>query len=165
MLTDVDGVLTDGNLVFSASGEATKAFSVKDGFGLQLAQRAGLGVGLLSARSSEIVLRRAEELGLSLILQGVTDKGQAFSEFLARNALQADAVAYIGDDLPDLPVLTRCGLAAAPADAAAEVRQRVHFVTQAAGGQGAVRELVERILSAQGKWNTIVQTFTHLGNS
>jgi 3-deoxy-D-manno-octulosonate 8-phosphate phosphatase (KDO 8-P phosphatase) len=154
----VDGVLTDGSLIFGATGEF-KIFSVKDGLGLQLAQKAGLGIGLLSSRSSEMVAHRAKELGIDEVMLGTRDKEKAFEDFLSRRGVASQEVAYIGDDLPDLPVLLRCGLAAAPADAVAEVRKRVHYITQAKGGRGAVRELVERILESQGKLKEILRPY------
>lgn len=158
LLTDVDGVLTDGSLIFSAAGEF-KAFSVKDGLGIQLAQKAGLGVGLLSSRSSEMVAQRARELGIEEVMLDTRDKEKAFEDFLSRRGVPSHAVAYIGDDLPDLPVLLRCGLAAAPGDAVSEVRRRVHYITHAQGGRGAVRELVERILESQGKLKEILRPY------
>lgn len=156
LLLDVDGVLTDGRLWFSAEGEAMKSFDVRDGLAVQLARRAGLEVGILSARSSPVVTRRAADLGLTEVLQGEDDKLRAFEQLLARHALAPDQVAYLADDLQDLAVLGRCGLPASPADAVAEVRARVLYVTEAAGGRGAVRELVERLLTARGAWSGIV---------
>ncbi len=160
LLLDVDGVLTDGRLWLTADGEAMKSFDVRDGLAVQLARRSGLEVGILSARSSPIVARRAAELGLDEVIQGENDKLAAFEQLLARRGFEASQVAYLADDLQDLPVLLRCGLAAAPADAAREIRERVHFVTEAAGGRGAVRELVERLLGARGAWSRIVEGFT-----
>lgn len=159
LLLDVDGVLTDGRLWFSADGEVMKSFDVRDGLAVQLARRAGLEVGILSARSSPVVARRAADLGLAEVLQGEADKLRAFEQLLARHGLTPDEVAYLADDLQDLPVLARCGLPASPADAVVEVRERVLYVTAAAGGRGAVRELVERLLSARGAWSGIVARF------
>lgn len=159
LLLDVDGVLTDGRLWFDAQGEALKVFDVRDGLGIRLLTEAGIQVGILSARRSVIVEKRARDLGLTEILQGHEDKLSAFRDLLSRQALAAAEVAYLADDLLDLPVLGACGLAAAPADAVADVRSRVHYVTAAGGGRGAVRELAERLLAARGVWDRIVQRF------
>jgi len=156
LLLDVDGVLTDGRLHVAADGELFKSFHVRDGLAIQLARAGGLRVGILSARSSEIVARRAAEVGIDEIVQGADDKGAAFSALLSRLGLDPARVAYAGDDLLDLPVLRAVGLSAAPSDAAPEVHAEVDFVTAAAGGRGAVRELVERLLTARGTWATLV---------
>ncbi len=156
LLLDVDGVLTDGRLHLSAAGEAFKSFHVRDGLAVKLARASGLSVGILSARESAIVAARAIELGVDEVVQGREDKGAAFRELLDRRGLDAAAVAYAGDDLQDLPVLAAAGLSAAPCDAAPEVLAAVDFVTGAAGGQGAVRELVERLLAARGDWTRLV---------
>jgi 3-deoxy-D-manno-octulosonate 8-phosphate phosphatase (KDO 8-P phosphatase) len=156
LVLDVDGVLTDGRLHVSADGELFKSFDVRDGLAIKLAQAGGITVGLLSARSSEIVERRAAEVGIAEIIQGSDDKGAALGQLLARRGLDAAAVAYMGDDLQDLSALAVAGLSAAPADAAAEVRAAVDYATAAAGGRGAVRELVERLLVARGSWAAIV---------
>jgi len=160
LLLDVDGVLTDGALLYSADGEAMKAFHVRDGLGLKLAQRAGLGVGLLSGRDSAPLRRRAEELGLDAVILGRDDKEAAFDGFLAARGTRAEHVAYAGDDLLDLPVLRRAGLAFAPADAVAEVRRGADRVLRAAGGHGAVRELVEILLRARGQWRELTAGWT-----
>jgi 3-deoxy-D-manno-octulosonate 8-phosphate phosphatase (KDO 8-P phosphatase) len=159
LLLDVDGVLTDGRLHVGPDGELFKSFHVRDGLAIKLAQAAGLRVGLLSARDSEIVRRRAAEIGIEEIVQGREDKGAAFAELLAAQGLAPERVAYAGDDLPDLAVLTRVGLSAAPADAAPEVLAAVDYVTTAAGGRGCVRELVERLLTARGSWSRLVGAF------
>ena len=159
LLLDVDGVLTDGRLHFSASGEAFKSFHVRDGLAVKLARAAGLSVGILSARESAIVGARAVELGVDDVIQGREDKSAALRELLDRHGLDPATVAYVGDDLQDLPVLGAVGLSAAPADAASEVRAAVDFVTGAAGGQGAVRELVERLLTARGDWPRLLAGF------
>ncbi|MCM2270720.1 MAG: HAD hydrolase family protein [Thermoanaerobaculia bacterium] len=156
LLLDVDGVLTDGRLHVSPDGELFKSFHVRDGLAIQLARAGGLEVGILSARSSEIVERRAAEVGIGEIVQGASDKGAAFRELAARRGLDAAAIAYMGDDLQDLAALAAAGLAAAPADAAAEVRAAVDYVTAARGGDGAVRELIERLLVARGSWAALV---------
>lgn len=160
LLTDVDGVLTDGRLFYGPRGENLKAFNVRDGLGLKLAQRAGLKVGVLSARSSSALNRRSSELGLDAVMAGSEDKGSAFERFLSRRTTSARRVAYIGDDLPDLAILGRVGLAFCPADAAPEVRAVAHVVLTCSGGKGAVREVVERLLEARGQWKEMTSSFT-----
>jgi len=159
LLLDVDGVLTDGRIHVGPEGELFKSFHVRDGLAIKLAAAAGLSVGILSARASEIVARRAAELDLTEVLQGREDKGAAFRELLERRGLVPERVAYVGDDLQDLPVLAAAGLSAAPADAAPLVLSAVDFVTAAAGGHGCVRELVERILTARDQWSGILSGF------
>lgn len=160
LLFDVDGVLTDGQLVYDRDGEALKLFDVKDGFGLKLAQRAGLQIGVLSGRRSRALTRRLDELGLDEKIVGRSDKNDAFDGFLERHGLQPAQVAFTGDDLLDLPVLQRCGLSFAPADAVPEVRDRVHRVLSRPGGQGAVREVVELVLRARGAWDSLIRQHT-----
>jgi 3-deoxy-D-manno-octulosonate 8-phosphate phosphatase (KDO 8-P phosphatase) len=159
LLLDVDGVLTDGSVSVHGDGSEAKAFFIRDGLALVWAQRAGLQVGLLSGRRSEATSRRAAELGISLLVQGETDKRAAYSQITTAQRLEDEQVAYMGDDLLDLPVLARVGLSAAPADAVDEVLARVHWRSQFAGGRGAVRELVEILLRARGSWDTLVQSF------
>ncbi len=156
MLFDVDGVLTDGVIVMHGDGSESKGFHIKDGAAIVWAQRAGVQVGLLSARSSGATTHRAAQLAVRVVQQGVTSKASAFDTILKSSGLAEDAVCYMGDDLLDLPVLERVGLSAAPADAAPEVRDRVHWVSAAAGGRGAARELIELVLRAQGRWDEIV---------
>src|SRR5215210_4542325 len=159
LLFDVDGVLTDGVVVMHSDGSESKGFHIRDGAGLVWAQRAGLQVGLLSARSSGATTHRAAQLGIRLVLQGVTSKLDAYGRILRDAGLADEAVAYMGDDLLDLPVLARAGLSAAPADAAPEVRERVDWVSTAMGGRGAARELVEVVLRAQQRWDTVLREY------
>lgn len=159
LLFDVDGVFTDGGLLYTEQGESIKKFYVRDGLGLKLAQSHGLRVGILSGRRSAPLRRRVEELKLDELIMNRADKAKAFTDFLARHDLDAAEVAYVGDDLLDLPVLLRCGLSFAPADAAREVRERVHRVLESPGGHGAVRELVEVVLTARGAWSAVVDGF------
>lgn len=159
LLSDVDGVMTDGAVLLLPDGREVKAFHIRDGLAVVLARRAGLRTGILSGRSSEAVTRRAAELGMDLVRQGVADKAQALAAILADLALRPEEVAYIGDDLGDLPVLTQVGLSAAPADAPLEVRLQAFMVTQAQGGRGCLREFVEAILRARGDWERVVATF------
>jgi 3-deoxy-D-manno-octulosonate 8-phosphate phosphatase (KDO 8-P phosphatase) len=156
LLFDVDGVLTDGVIVMHADGSESKGFHIKDGAAIVWAQRAGVPVGLLSARASGATTHRAAQLAIRIVQQGVTSKLSAFEQILKSSGLAEEAVSYMGDDLLDLPVLGRAGLATAPADAAREVRQAVHWVSAARGGRGAVRELIELVLRAQGRWDGIV---------
>ena len=160
LLLDVDGVLTDGSVLIHGDGYEAKSFSIRDGAALVWARQAGLEVGLLSGRPSTATTRRAEELGITLVLQGGPDKRQPFEQLLGDRGLQADEVAYMGDDLLDLPVLTRAGLSAAPADATAEVKARVHWVSQHAGGHGAVREFIELLLRARDAWTPLVSRYS-----
>ncbi len=163
ILCDVDGVLTDGRLVFDREGPSHLVFHVRDGLALQLAQRAGLRVGIFSGRASAALERRVAELGLDASHTDIRDKQIEFQSFLDRHSLDSDRIAYIGDDLPDLVVLRQCGLSFAPSDAAPEVRQLVHRTLQAEGGRGAVREMVEQILRARGDWDRVVAPFAEGG--
>jgi 3-deoxy-D-manno-octulosonate 8-phosphate phosphatase (KDO 8-P phosphatase) len=149
---DVDGVLTDGTLTYGPQGEALKTFSVHDGHGIVLLRLAGLVPAILSARDSEIVRTRMRELGVSHVLQGERDKRAGLARLLAATGCGAGEVAYIGDDVNDLPVLLEVGLGAAPSDAVPEVLARAHFVSSRPGGRGAARELCELVLKAQDRW-------------
>jgi len=149
MIFDVDGVLTDGRLYLSDNGEEMKAFSTRDGQGIKLLREAGIAVGVITARSSRVVERRARELGIELLRQGASDKAGVLAELLSGQNLQASEAGYMGDDLADLPVLMRCGFAATVQSAPEVVRTRVHYVARAAGGEGAAREVCEFILRAQ----------------
>ncbi|HWW82110.1 MAG TPA: HAD-IIIA family hydrolase [Vicinamibacterales bacterium] len=160
VLFDVDGVLTDGKVLIHADGTESKQFDIKDGAAIAWAQRAGLAVGFLSARTSAATSQRAAQLGVTRVHQGVSRKIDAYGEMLNDSGLSDAAVAYMGDDLLDLPVLGRVGLAAAPADAAYEVKARVHWVSPARGGQGAARQLIEIILRAQGHWDPLLASMT-----
>ena len=159
VLFDVDGVLTDGKILLHADGTESKQFDIKDGTGIVLAQRAGLTVGFLSARMSAPTARRAAQLGVTLLHQGVANKLATYEHIVDQLLVNDEHVAYMGDDVVDLPVLARAGLAAAPADATADVTSRVHWVSLARGGHGAARELIEVILRAQEKWDPIVREY------
>ena len=159
ILFDVDGVLTDGTLIVHADGSESKVFDIKDGTGIVWAQRLGLTVGLLSARSSAATAQRATQLGITLLHQGVASKLETYEQIADSLMLDDDEIAYMGDDILDLPVLARVGLAAAPADATEDVRSRVHWVAKANGGAGAARELIELILRAQGLWESVLATY------
>jgi 3-deoxy-D-manno-octulosonate 8-phosphate phosphatase (KDO 8-P phosphatase) len=156
ILTDVDGVMTDGTVLLLPDGGEGKAFHIRDGLALVMARRAGLATGLLSGRVSAVVDRRAAELGMTVVRQGVADKATCFREVLAGQGLAPHEVAYMGDDVNDLPVLREAGLSAAPADAPLEVRLEAFMVTEARGGRGCLREFIEAILRARGEWEATV---------
>ena len=159
ILSDVDGVLTDGGIVFDNQGIETKRFHVRDGMGIRLWQKAGYRFGLITHRSSNIVKMRVAELGIEIIRQGIDDKLTAMRGILAELRLTPAQVCYIGDDLPDLPVVRAVGLGVAVADACAELRQAAHYVTTLPGGAGAVRETIELILKAQARWEDLIQAY------
>jgi 3-deoxy-D-manno-octulosonate 8-phosphate phosphatase (KDO 8-P phosphatase) len=159
LLIDVDGVMTDGTVLLFPDGREAKSFHIRDGLGIVLAHAAGLKTGLLSGRASEVVARRAQELGMAIVRQGVKDKGAALGEILAAEKLEGHEVAYIGDDLNDLPVIGAVGLSAAPRDAAFEVRSEAFMVLEARGGEGCLREFVEAILKARGDWDRVTASF------
>jgi len=159
MIFDVDGILTDGSLHFGAEGEALKTFNVLDGQGIRLLQDAGIATAIISARQSPIVARRASDLGITHIRQGIHDKKSAFLELIAELNIPANECGFIGDDVIDLPVLNRVGFSASVPNAHAEVRQRVSYVTTAGGGQGAVREVCDFILKAQDKYDQVLARY------
>jgi len=156
ILSDVDGVMTDGTVLLLPEGGEAKAFHTRDGLAVVLAHHAGLRTGLVSGRASDAVSRRAAELGMAVVRQGVRDKGAALREILAEQGLSAQEVAYIGDDVNDLPVMHAVALSAAPADAPFEVRSQAFMVMEAGGGRGCLREFVEAILRARGDWERAV---------
>lgn len=149
MVFDVDGVLTDGTLYYGESGAELKAFNVRDGHGIKMLKESGVEIAILSARRSRAVDARASELGLTLVEQGAVDKGKVFDDLIARARVSAGASGYMGDDLVDLPVFSRCGFAASVPEAPEFVRKHAHLVTRAQGGRGAVREVCELIMRAQ----------------
>jgi 3-deoxy-D-manno-octulosonate 8-phosphate phosphatase (KDO 8-P phosphatase) len=159
ILFDVDGVLTDGKLLVHADGSESKTFDIKDGTGIVWAQRLGLTVGFLSARSSVATAQRAAQLGITLVHQGVQSKLETYNQIADSLMLDDADVAYMGDDVLDLPVLARVGFATAPADAAPDVRSRVHWVSTSKGGDGAARELIELILRAQDRWDSVIANY------
>jgi 3-deoxy-D-manno-octulosonate 8-phosphate phosphatase (KDO 8-P phosphatase) len=156
VLSDVDGVMTNGTVLFLPGGGEARAFHVRDGLGVVLAHRAGLRTGIVSGRASADVEQRARELGISLVRQGVADKVAVLGEIMTAEGLGAHEVAYIGDDVNDLSVMRTVGLSAAPADAPFEVRAQAEMVTQAGGGAGCLREFLEAILRARGDWDRVV---------
>jgi 3-deoxy-D-manno-octulosonate 8-phosphate phosphatase (KDO 8-P phosphatase) len=160
LMMDVDGVLTDGRIIQDGHGHELKVFDVKDGHGIVMAHRAQLRTALISGRESETITRRAQELGIELVFQKIWNKLAVYEKILLDNQLTHDEVAYIGDDLVDIPLLRRVGFAVAVADAVDEVKAACHLITQRAGGQGAVREVIELILRAQGQWDTLLERYT-----
>ena len=159
LLFDVDGVLTDGTILIHADGTESKSFNIRDGAGMVWAQRAGLSVGLLSARTADATAVRAAQLGIKIVSQGGADKLAEYERILADAGLSDPQVGYMGDDLQDLPVLRRAGFSAAPADAAPEVRAAVQWVSPSGGGRGAARECIEHVLRAQGHWQAAIAGF------
>jgi len=159
MIFDVDGVLTDGTLFYGAAGEALKAFSAHDGHGLKMLAASGVTCALLSGRKSAAVTQRAAELGIEHVWQGIDNKLEVFQQMMAQQRLSVPQTGYMGDELVDLPVLTRCGFACAPREAPEAVRSRVHYVAAAPAGRGAVREVCEVVLRAQGRLEQALQSY------
>ena len=159
LLFDVDGVLTDGGILVHADGTESKQFNIRDGAGIVWAQRAGLLVGLLSARLADATAVRAAQLGIKIVVQGAANKLAGYDQILADHGLTDAQVGYMGDDLQDLPVLRRAAFSAAPADAAPEVRAAVQWVSASGGGHGAARECIEHVLRAQGAWRSAVADY------
>jgi 3-deoxy-D-manno-octulosonate 8-phosphate phosphatase (KDO 8-P phosphatase) len=159
LLLDVDGVMTDGRIIYDNNGGETKAFDVKDGHGLKLMQRAGIKVGIITGRQSLVVARRAKELGIDLVYQGVKDKSLPFNEILGKLALTAEEVAYVGDDIVDLPVMRKVGFAATVADAMDDVKHFADMVSERPGGRGAVREICEYLLKESGRWSAVTRHY------
>jgi YrbI family 3-deoxy-D-manno-octulosonate 8-phosphate phosphatase len=159
ILSDVDGVLTDGGIVLDNQGIETKRFSTQDGLGVRLWQSAGYRFGLISLRSSQIVKMRAEELGIEIVRQATGNKSAALRQILDELRLSPEQTCYLGDDLPDLPVVRAVGLGVAVAGACEELRRAADYVTTAEGGSGAVRETVEMVLKAQRRWDDVIQKY------
>ena len=159
VIFDVDGVLTDGSLFMGDDGQEYKAFNSKDGLGMKLLQQSGTPVAIITARQSNVVKLRMESLGIELLYQGQQDKLPAFEKLLAKLAIDANEVAYVGDDLIDLPVMIRCGLAIAVADSHERVIEQAHWVTEKCGGRGAAREVCELIMAGQGTLENAIQKF------
>lgn len=159
ILSDVDGVLTDGGVVFDNRGIELKRFHIRDGSGIKIWQRGGGRFGLITGRTSHIVEIRAAELSIELVRQGSEQKLAAINEILEELKLRPEQVCYIGDDLPDLSAVRAVGLGVAVADACAELRDAAHLVTRAGGGQGAVREVIELILKEQDRWSELIRVY------
>lgn len=158
---DCDGVLTDGRIILLPDGQEIKAFNAQDGHGLKLMPRAGIRTGVITGRKSGALEQRASEIGIEFLYQNSKDKLASFKELLAEHGFDPETVAFIGDDLPDLPVMNRVGFSIAVVNAVADLKAAAHYVTTAHGGNGAVREVVELILKAQGKWDGEVSR--HIG--
>ena len=162
LLLDVDGVLTDGRIIIDEKGVETKHFDVRDGQGISLLKHAGIGVGLISGRSSNSVRHRARELGIPLVYQGVRNKAGIYDKVKLKAGLDDDQIAYVGDDIVDLPILQRAGLAVGVKNGWPELRPLVDYVTEASGGRGAVREIAELLLKAQDKWDSVTRHYYQL---
>jgi 3-deoxy-D-manno-octulosonate 8-phosphate phosphatase (KDO 8-P phosphatase) len=163
IVSDVDGVWTDGRIIYAGERNELKEFNVRDGLAAKLAQRAGIIVALLTSRSSHALERRAKELGIHELHQGATNKLEATERLAHRLGVSFDQILYAGDDLPDLAPMTRAGISAAPSDAAPEVRGIATWKLSAAGGAGAFREIVERVLRERGEWENLIREFA-IGN-
>ena len=159
LLMDCDGVLTDGRIWLLEEGGDQKAFHTRDGLGIELLHRAGLKSGIISGRTSDAVERRARGLGMAFVWQGCEDKHKAFADTLVEAGLTKAEVAFVGDDLNDIPLMLQSGLGVAVADAAIETREHAHYVTNAGGGRGAIREVVELILKSQDRWDDLVKHY------
>jgi 3-deoxy-D-manno-octulosonate 8-phosphate phosphatase (KDO 8-P phosphatase) len=159
LVLDVDGVLTDGRIIYADDDTELKQFHVRDGSGIKLWRQAGKRAAVLTGRQSAVVARRAAELGLDPVIQGAADKLAGYRRLLAATGVALDQVCYVGDDLPDVPVLLHCRLAVAVADACPEAKAVAHHVTTTAGGRGAVRETIELILRRQGSWPALVRPY------
>ena len=165
LLMDCDGVLTDGRIWLFENGEEQKGFHTRDGLGIDLLHRAGLRSGIISGRTSSAVFTRAQTLGMSFLIQGHENKVQAFADVLAQAGVTNAEVAFIGDDLNDIPLMFQSGLGVAVADAAPETREHAHYVTKARGGFGAVREVIELILKSQDRWDDLIARYINADNA
>ena len=159
LILDVDGVLTDGRIIFDSNGIESKFFNVKDGHGIKMLQRSGVEVGIISGRESQVVYNRAVELGIGQVYQKALDKLVPYRQMLEATGLTDEEVAFMGDDVIDIPILKRVGFAAAPADAVSEVLPFVQFVSKNRGGWGAVREVCDLILKGQGTWDSVTSRY------
>ncbi len=159
IVTDVDGVLTDGRIIYAGSDREIKEFNVRDGLAFRLAQRAGISVAVVSSRSSSALERRCLELGVSDLRQGASSKAEEVRRLMSAHGLAAEEICYLGDDLPDLAPMMEAGISCAPADAAPEVLARATWKLTARGGRGALREVVERLLRERRQWDAVVREF------
>jgi len=159
IIFDVDGVLTDGGIIYGEHGEEVKRFNAQDGHGIKMLLRAGLQVALITGRTSAAVTARAMDLGIADVYQRALKKIEAYEDLLSKRGMRDDAVCVVGDDLPDLPLLRRCGFAVVVPDSVAEVRTAADYVTRRTGGNGAVREVCDLILKAQGLWHTATMRY------
>ncbi len=159
LLLDVDGVLTDGGIIYDANGVETKVFNVRDGHGIKMLQRHGIEVGIITGRTSAVVDIRARELGIELVYQGALKKLESYQDVKLKTGFDDSQIAYVGDDVIDVPVMRRVIFAAAPADALNEARSAAHYVTSLAGGRGAVREVCDLILKGRGLWAEVAERY------
>ena len=159
LLVDVDGVMTDGGIIYDGNGMETKVFNVKDGHGIKMLQRHGIEVGIITGRTSQVVDIRARELGIELVYQGALKKLDSYHDVKQKTGLIDSQIAYMGDDVIDVPVMRRVIFAAAPADALIEARNAAHYVTSLAGGRGAVREVCDLILKGRGMWGEVAARY------
>lgn len=159
LLLDVDGVMTDGGIIYDGNGLETKVFNVKDGHGIKMLQRHGIAVGIITGRTSKVVDIRAAELGIELVYQGALKKLESYVDVKLRTGLDDSQIAYVGDDVIDVPVMRRVAFAAAPSDGLPEARNVADYVTSCAGGRGAVREVCDLILKGQGLWDEVVSRY------
>ncbi len=156
LILDVDGVMTDGSIIMDHRGRELKAFNVRDGHGIKMLQRAGIRVGIITGRSSEVVAARANDLGIEVVIQGCLNKSEGLDHLLSQCSLQAQQCAFMGDDVLDLPPMRRCSLALAPADAHPPVLRGAHWVSGCNGGHGAIRQAAEALILASGQWQNII---------
>jgi 3-deoxy-D-manno-octulosonate 8-phosphate phosphatase (KDO 8-P phosphatase) len=159
LLLDVDGVMTDGRIIYDGNGLETKFFNVKDGHGIKMLQRHGIEVGIITGRTSVVVDIRARELGIELVYQGALKKLESYEDVKLKTGLADNQIAYMGDDIIDVPVMRRVGFSAAPPDSLPEVLATADYVSSCGGGKGAVREVCDLILKARGVWNEIVKRY------
>jgi len=159
LILDVDGVLTDGKIIYNDRGEEIKAFDVKDGHGIKLLMRSGIEIALITGRESEVVLHRARDLGIEQVYQKVTNKMEVYEKILNDKKLEGENVGFVGDDLVDIPVLKRVGFSAAVLDAVSEVKEIADYIASKKGGGGAVREICELLLKAQNKWKGVTERY------
>lgn len=159
LVLDVDGVLTDGRIIMDHEGREIKAFDVRDGHGIKLLRDAGIEVAVLTGRSSPVVQKRADDLGIPWVRQGVNDKVRAYEEIAREVGIGDEETCFVGDDLVDIPLLKRVGVSIVVADGAHEAKQLALYVTQSPGGRGAVREVCDLLLQAQGKWEEILRRY------
>ena len=157
VLLDVDGVLTAGEIIYDDNGEQTKVFNVKDGLGIRLLKEAGIQVGIITGRRGKALQHRCDNLGIELIYDGIRDKDKAIEDIHADTGIAIEAMAFVGDDLPDLPAVKKVGLGVAVGDADPLIKENAHMITNAPGGKGAVREVSEAILKAQGLWDDLIK--------
>lgn len=159
LLLDVDGVMTNGEIIIGQNGELCKAFNAMDGLGISLAKRYGIQVGIITGRKSGIVEHRAAELNIDMLYMGIKNKFETLKEILMQGQYTAEQIAFMGDDLNDLPIIKNVGFVIAPANAAVELRERAHYICRRSGGNGAIREAIEYILKNQGLWSKVINDY------